>query len=113
MQNLYNKVDLVIDLHNPRSFLGCASPPLSILEAMACTTPVISTKHPQIQEVILDKKTGFLIENNNLNEILHLLENRESIDLEKIGKNARKFIERNFSWNRLIKKYEKMYDKLM
>lgn len=35
--------------------------PVSILEAMACAKPVVSTRHRGCEDAVVDKKTGFLV----------------------------------------------------
>lgn len=54
--------------------------PVSILEATLAGLPIISTRHAGIQEVVLDKETGFLVDELDIdsmaNRMIKLLEDR-------------------------------------
>jgi glycosyltransferase involved in cell wall biosynthesis len=41
--------------------------PVSILEAMACSLPVVSTRHSGIREAVEEGKTGFLVDEHDVN----------------------------------------------
>ena len=83
-----------------------------VLEAMACGTPVISTKCGGPEEIIIDGVNGYLVPNNNdpqvLSEkIIELLENK--LLLQKMGENARKYVEAKYSVEIIGKKLAKIY----
>jgi len=83
--------------------------PLSILEASAAALPVIATRHAGIEDVIIDKETGFLIEEHDVEGMIsrmkHLLD-ISSVEKEKIGLSARKRIRDNFNIQKHIKNIE-------
>lgn len=74
--------------------LGCV-----YLEAMSCGIPTIGCLNNGIDEVITNNVDGFLIHNKNVDELVEylevLIEPKERI---RIGKNARKKIEKNYTW---------------
>jgi len=78
--------------------------PRSILEAMACGVPVVATKIAGTPEAVKDGETGFLIPPRNPK----LIAKKTAVILKdqdlraKMGKNARKKIEEEFSWEKVI-----------
>ena len=74
--------------------------PLTVLEAMSCELPCIATSVGGVPEVIEDGVDGFLVPPRDpealKNAILRALELEQ--DLKKVGKRARKKIEKGFSW---------------
>ena len=84
--------------------------PNILLEAMACGTPVLATPVGAIPDLIKDKVTGFIINDNSPKGIARsILEVLRHEDLEEIAKNARLLIEKNYNirkakenWYRVI-----------
>lgn len=71
--------------------------PVSIMEAMSSGLPVISTKHAGIQEIIINRKTGFLVEEYdiaNMSQCMIEIIQDSNLNLE-IGKNAHLYIKNN------------------
>jgi len=74
---------------------------LTVLEAMACQLPVISSKVGFIQYYIIDEQNGLFFDNQSgydLGEKLNRLLKDKEIKL-KIATNARKTIEKSFQWD--------------
>jgi len=86
----------------------------SLLEASSCGIPCIGSKVGGIPECIIDNKTGFLFENQNVKELKEKLEKLIfDKDLRvKFGKNARELILKNFSIDSMVKKTENLYESL-
>ena len=54
------------------TFYKMEGQPISILEALATSNVIISTKHAGIPDIIKHKKNGFLMETNKVNELVEL-----------------------------------------
>lgn len=80
---------------------------LTLTEAMACGTPVIGMNLGSVPEVIENQKTGLIVSSVD--------EAKEAI--RKIGqiqrKDCRERVEKNFSTNRMLDEYEKVYQKVL
>lgn len=89
--------------------------PNTILEAMACGTPVIATDHAAINEVIIHKKTGLLVPERDgeaIAEAIQMyLDNR--VNTATISKNARTIIENSFEIGCVVSKIEELYKKVI
>jgi len=88
-KDIYNSCDLLV---YPRRFsFQTVIYPNIILEAMSCATPVLTTRLPAIDEIITDKKNGYLVKPNDVKDlkskILEIIKNKDA--LEKIGLKAR------------------------
>jgi len=80
--------------------------PRVALEAMACGTPVLATPVGGVPDIIKDSKTGFIMENNSPEIIAeHVIRALDHPDLELITNNARKLVERNYSYNATVERY--------
>ncbi len=87
----------------------------TILEAMACGLPVIACKVGGNPELVKENRTGYLIEVNNIdslvNALLKYIQNNEIADTH--GKNGRAFVVQNFSLDKMISKYDKLYREII
>ena len=79
--------------------------PNSIMEAMACNTVVISTRHSGIPELITDNESGLLVEadqNDQLKKALLTLINDHNLR-KRLAKNARKKVVKYFCLDQMSK----------
>jgi glycosyltransferase involved in cell wall biosynthesis len=80
---------------------------LAFLEAMACAKPVIGTRSGGTPEIVLEGKTGLLIDDNEPGEIATairtLLANRDL--RESMGHEARELMRNNYSWPVVADRY--------
>jgi len=85
--------------------------PTVLMEAQATGMPVISTYHAGIPEVVINGKTGCLVEVRNVislyKEMKYLVEHPD-LWIE-FGKNGRKHIEHNYNISRQVKILENVY----
>lgn len=80
---------------------------LSIVEAMACGTPIIAFNRGSMPEIISDGITGFLV--HNLDEMIKAVSKIKQINRSQCHKLAKE----RFSVDRMIKDYIKVYEKIV
>lgn len=78
--------------------------PIAVLEASAAGLPVISTRHEGISDVIIDKETGFLVDEHDTDKMAeHMIRILEEKDLAKrLGSKGKENIKNNFSFKKHI-----------
>jgi len=84
------------------------------LEAQSCGRPVIGTTAGYIPELIADGRTGFIVAKGcteELKERVVRLLHDEELRL-RMGANARRWIEENFDWNKLARRWYNLYEAL-
>lgn len=101
----YSASDIVIF---PSLFEGFGIP---ILESMACSKPIITSKTGEAQNIIKNGTNGFLIDiGDNIelsNKLKFLIENPKL--RKKIGENGRTLIEQKYSWDKIVNQYIQLY----
>ncbi len=89
--------------------------PVAIIEASASGMPILSTKHCDIPEIVIDGKNGFLVPERNIDKLIEklkiLLLNPSM--WESMGRYGRKHIEREYDVKKQVKKLEEIYDELL
>lgn len=80
---------------------------LSVVEAMACGTPVIAISRGSMPELILDKKTGFLV--HSVTEAVTAVQNLSSIT----RKDCRTHVEQHFTIDQMVDGYLAVYEKIL
>ncbi len=80
---------------------------LSVVESMLCGTPVVAFKRGSMPELIVDGKTGFLV--NNIDEAVNVLNYVKKVD----RKYCRKWAEDNFSREKMVNNYIKIYKNIL
>jgi glycosyltransferase involved in cell wall biosynthesis len=86
---------------------------LTVLESMACGTPVCTSKSWGSSEIITDGEDGFLCDPTNTASLAKALTTLLGDDAlrKRMGFNARKKIERQYSWDNIAKQYIETYEK--
>lgn len=109
LQDYYNSFDLVVV---PSRFEAFG---LTAIEAMSYEVPVVASKADGLKEVIEDKVSGILVSNENpeeyAKEILTLINDKNL--REEIGKNGRKRVLENFSFDNFEKKTISLYKNIL
>ena len=82
---------------------------LVMIEAMACGTPVVAFANGAIPEVIVDGKTGFVIENNSEVEMTEAIKKIDSIKRS----DCRNHCMENFTVEKMVKDYEEALKKIV
>ncbi|WP_010419560.1 glycosyltransferase [Anaerophaga thermohalophila] len=82
--------------------------PVAVLEASAAGIPVIATRHAGIPDVILDGKTGLLVDEHDVNgmanKIMEIIENPEKA--KKMGAAGKERVKENFTMEKHLKTIE-------
>jgi len=93
---------------------GIDMSPLTLLEAQLMEKPVIATNVGGIPELMIDGKTGFLIEKNNpkdLEEKILLI--LKEISTQKMGSEGKKFVIEHFDWEIIVKKFKSILEQYL
>lgn len=80
---------------------------LSVIEAMACGTPVVALSKGSMSELIRHGETGFLAK--NIDEMVSFLKDVRGIEREK----CRRWVEERFRVERMAEEYIRVYEKIL
>ena len=109
---IYNSIDILINFSTVEESLG-----YNILEAMSYSKIVIGSNAGGIPEIIEDRKSGFLVEQNNVDQLTktvnYCIENFNGEELESIRKNARIVVMRKFSLEGFNINYKNLFNSIM
>jgi len=88
--------------------------PVSILEASAAALPVISTKHAGITDVIENSRTGFIVEEHDVDEMAEKMKLiiKDISNAKKMGSLGRENIKQNFNLERHIHELQILLEKV-
>ena len=87
--------------------------PLTLQEAQLMKKPVVATNVGGIPEIMKDKVTGFLVEKGDADDWIKKLSLLINDDQKRktMGEAGRIFVEDNFSWNTIAKKFVEILEK--
>jgi len=80
---------------------------LSVIESMACGTPVIAFNRGSMPELILNGKNGFLV--NTVGKAVEAVARIKEIDRSE----CRRHVERHFTVERMVKEYIQVYEMIL
>jgi len=87
--------------------------PNIMIEAMACGTPVLATPVGAIPDVIKEGETGFILENNSPECIAEsVIKALNSNELNRIAKRSRQVVEENFTFDKCIETWKKVFKEI-
>ena len=81
-----------------------------MLESLACSRPIITTDRPGCREVVEDGINGFIVKQNDFDDLIEKIEKYLSLSNEErkqMGKNGRRKVEEEFDRQIVIDKYQK------
>lgn len=92
---------------------GIDMSPVSLLEAQILGKPVVATNIGGIPEEMKDKETGFLVEKGNHKDLISKLSMLfdDQNKAKQMGINGKKFVEDNFSWEKIAEDFIKVSKK--
>ena len=87
----------------------------SILEYMALGKPVIATDSGGTKEIVVNNKTGFIIQPENVDELFskidYLLDHTDIA--QEMGENGKCRVQTEFSIDKMISAYEEIYESIL
>lgn len=102
---------------------------LVMIEAMACGTPVVAFARGSVPEVIKDGETGFIVNSSaddirgdfiikktgfeGLCEAVEKIYSIPEDQYRQMRRNCRAHVEKNFTVERMVNEYEKVYQKIL
>lgn len=84
--------------------------PRFLLEAMACSKPIITTNTPGCDHLVLNGKNGFLCKKNDPKNLAQQIKKALNLDLYSAGEISRQHYLRNFSENVIFNRIQKLYE---
>lgn len=109
MNNVYEAVDIVVQ---PSLREGI---PVTLLEAMSHEKPVIATDVGGVSSLIRDGKTGLLIDPGDWEQLYSAI--KKFLDdrsfRESMGRNARELVKREFSEEKMVTEYKRLYSEVL
>jgi len=110
--DIYNLIDILINFSIVEESLG-----YSILEAMSYSKLVVGANAGGIPELIEDKKSGYLVEKNNVEQLTdtinYCINNINSEELLNIRKNASKIVKVKFSLEQFNINYKNLFNSIL
>ncbi len=109
MAEIYRKIDCTI--HPSYYAEGLSN---ILLESCASGRPVITTDKPGCIDVVKDGYNGFIIKQNDLDDLIEKMERFINLDYEKrkqMGLNARNFVEEKYDRKIIVNKYLEELDR--
>jgi len=106
-----NRMDIYVAMSRMKS----ESFGVAIVEASACSLPVIVSDIGGLPEVIENGITGFLVESENVDAVskalIKLIKDKNL--REKMGNSGRKFVREKYEWSKCTEIMKSIYDRLM
>jgi glycosyltransferase involved in cell wall biosynthesis len=86
--------------------------PIAILEAMAAGKPIVATRVGSIPQVVLNGKTGFLVQPEDPCELTKALKTliADKLERQRLGYNAFDLVNAYYSFDRTVSQYTALYD---
>ena len=89
-------------------------PPMKVLEAMAMSIPVIVSNLAPLREIVSNKQTGLYCEPSDIDSLVKsiLFAAHKPLELKKIGRSGRKWVEEHRTWVKNKERYTVLYETL-
>lgn len=86
--------------------------PISIIEAMRCSLPIITADNSGMPEIVRDGYNGLLLKTGNVDKLAEVLANMDWYDWNQLALNSRNRFENELTFDRMRKEYCDMLDSL-
>jgi glycosyltransferase involved in cell wall biosynthesis len=88
--------------------------PSTVLEACACATPLVVTSSCGLANWVGDYQAGYVIphDRNRLQQALSIILTDKKLR-QQLGNQARKLVEEQFDWNKIVNHVEAMYESVI
>ncbi len=89
---------------------------MTVIEALSCGTPVIAYNTGAIPELILDKKNGYLVKENDFTRLKKAVQELYALpqkEYQQLRYDCRKHVEKHFRVETMVDNYEKTYLKIL
>ena len=88
--------------------------PNAVLEAMASGLPVIASRIAGNEELVVHKKTGLLVESENLESLVAALQEliQDPSRAQQMGAASRQRVEQSFGWENTAQQYAALLEKI-
>jgi glycosyltransferase involved in cell wall biosynthesis len=88
---------------------------LTLIEAMACETPVIGSNVGGIPEIISSSKSGILVEPNDVDELAYaIIQTLSNSNLQReFGRNGRKAVTERYTFSKIAEEIHSIYARLL
>jgi glycosyltransferase involved in cell wall biosynthesis len=85
-----------------------------VIEAMACSRPVVATNSGGVKELVRNGETGFLIRYASVHELADTLISllQDDSTCKAYGKRGREIVLKHFTWESVAKRLESVYEKI-
>jgi len=88
---------------------------MTVLEAYACSKPVIASEIGGLKDLVVNGETGLLFESGNVKQLARCIFNllNDGGLAKRMGLKARKFVEENFTIEKVVERLEKLYEEVI
>jgi glycosyltransferase involved in cell wall biosynthesis len=87
--------------------------PNTMLESMACGTPVLATPVGAVPDIIRNGETGFIMENNSPQCISdNIIKALQDPNLGKIASHAKEMVEKEFNFETTVTQWKQLFEKI-
>lgn len=109
ISNYYNMIDILVNISEYESF------GVSVVEAMACGTPVIVTNVGGLKEVVKDDSVGLKVNIGDVDDTIKAIERliNDKALYDQLSVNARKHVIEKYNWDDNLKQMIDEYNKLL
>jgi len=109
ISNYYNMIDILVNISEYESF------GVSVVEAMACETPVVVTNVGGLKEVVKDDSVGLKVNIGDVDDTINAIERliNDKTLYNQISVNARKHVIEKYNWDDNLRQMIEEYNTLL